>query len=190
MTHADSLSDGRIRIRPFQATDAPGVYAAVQESLADVTPWMPDLNADLSVEAIAAWIAPHRARAVAGEQYQFAIVHAHNDSFLGGCGLTHINHGHRYANLFYWVRSSRLRQGVASAAVRLLARYAFESAGLQRVEIVVAVGNAASARVAEKVGAAREGILRNRLFLHGSSYDAFSYSLIPGDLDRPANVIG
>jgi ribosomal-protein-serine acetyltransferase len=94
------------------------------------------------------------------------------------------NHGHRYANLFYWVRSSRLRQGVASAAVRLLARYAFETVGLQRVEIVVAVGNAASARVAEKVGAVREGILRNRIFLHGSSYDAFSYSLIPGDLDR------
>ncbi len=53
---------------------------------------------------------------------------------------------------------------------------------MQRIEIVVTVGNDASKRVAEKVGATREGLLRNRLNIHNTIHDAFMYSLIPSDL--------
>jgi ribosomal-protein-serine acetyltransferase len=47
---------------------------------------------------------------------------------------------------------------------------------------VAAVGNVHSQRVAEKIGATREGILRNRLTLGGKQVDAVMYSLIPEDL--------
>jgi RimJ/RimL family protein N-acetyltransferase len=50
---------------------------------------------------------------------------------------------------------------------------------LNRIEILVAVDNLASQRVAAKVGAVREGILRNRLLLHGKIHDAVMFSLIP-----------
>jgi RimJ/RimL family protein N-acetyltransferase len=40
--------------------------------------------------------------------------------------------------------------------------------------------------VAEKVGAVREGVLRNRLMLHGTIHDAVIFSLIPDDLATPA----
>jgi len=56
---------------------------------------------------------------------------------LGGCGLTNPNRRHQFANLYYWVRNSAARQGVAPAAVRLAARFAFAELRLQRVEIVV-----------------------------------------------------
>jgi ribosomal-protein-serine acetyltransferase len=39
-----------------------------------------------------------------------------------------------------------------------------------------------SQRVAEKSGALREGVLRNRLLLHGKIHDAAMYSLTPEDL--------
>jgi RimJ/RimL family protein N-acetyltransferase len=64
----------------------------------------------------------------------------------------------------------------------MLVHLAFEQLGLVRVEIVVAVGNEASQRVAQKVGALREGILRNRIVLGDKIYDAVMYSLIPEDL--------
>jgi RimJ/RimL family protein N-acetyltransferase len=51
-----------------------------------------------------------------------------------------------------------------------------------RVEIVAAVGNLASQRVAEKVGAIREGCARNRCRAAGVQHDAFVYSVIPGDV--------
>ena len=61
------------------------------------------------------------------------------------------------------------------------ARFAFEHLGLIRVEIVIAVGNQASLRVAEKLGAHDEGILLNRIVVGKSIYDAHMYSLIPSD---------
>jgi len=68
------------------------------------------------------------------------------------------------------------RRGIASEAVRLVREWAFEHTDLVRLEVVVAVENLASQRVAEKAGAFREGILRSRLMLQGSTHDAVMYS--------------
>ncbi len=81
------------------------------------------------------------------------------------------------APLRYWVRSSATRAGVATAAVHALRDWAFLTTDLIRLEIVVAIGNLASLRVAEKSGATREGIQRSRLLLHGRAHDAVMYSL-------------
>jgi ribosomal-protein-serine acetyltransferase len=53
---------------------------------------------------------------------------------------------------------------------------------LNRIEILVPTENPASVRVAEKAGAKKEGILRNRLVLHDCPQDAVMYSLIAADL--------
>ena len=83
--------------------------------------------------------------------------------------------------LGYWVRTSRLRQGIATRTTLLLARFGFEQVNLNRIEIVAALENRASQGVAKKVGATREGILRHRLLLHGHAHDAVLFSLIPQD---------
>ena len=46
----------------------------------------------------------------------------------------------------------------------------------------MAVENKASLRVAEKVGAYKEGILRNRIVLPDRIHDAVLFSIIPNDL--------
>jgi hypothetical protein len=81
------------------------------------------------------------------------------------------------ANLGYWVRTSATGHGVATRAARLVAQFGIEKIGLLRVEIVVAIGNIASMRVAEKAGAKREGILRNRLVGRDKVLDAVMHSL-------------
>jgi RimJ/RimL family protein N-acetyltransferase len=57
--------------------------------------------------------------------------------------------------------------------------------GLHRIEIVVAVGNRASQRVAEKVDATYEVVLRHRLRLGETPVDAHMYSLLPDDVIAP-----
>ena len=76
------------------------------------------------------------------------------------------------------MRTAWTGRGVATAAARLAVRFAFEELGLIRLEITVALRNSASQRVAEKVGAVREGLLRKRLFINGQSEDALIYSLL------------
>lgn len=53
------------------------------------------------------------------------------------------------ANLGYWVRTSATGSGVAPIAVRQAATRAFSTTELHRLEIVVAVKNVRSIRVAE-----------------------------------------
>lgn len=85
-------------------------------------------------------------------------------------------------NLGYWTRTSCAGRGVATRATRLLARFGFEQLGLQRIEIVAAVGNTFSQKVALKAGATREAILRKRLLIHGQAQDAVMHSLVAEDM--------
>ena len=64
-------------------------------------------------------------------------------------------------------------------AAKLATHFGFENAGLIRAEIVIASGNTASIRVAEKIGAHYEGILLNRMVVGKLIYNAHMYSLLP-----------
>jgi RimJ/RimL family protein N-acetyltransferase len=120
-----------------------------------------------------------------GLSYYFAILDLKDDSFLGSVGLNHINRIHNVANIGIWVRSSRTGHGAAATATRLIATFAFQDLHLSRLEFLAASDNKASMRVAEKVGAKAEGVLRNKLFLSGKRHDAVMCSLIPEDLQAP-----
>jgi len=68
---------------------------------------------------------------------------------------------------------------------RQAARFGFDRVGVKRLEIVMAVGNQASRRAAEKAGATYEGRLRNRLMIYDVWHDACMFSLVPADLAAP-----
>jgi RimJ/RimL family protein N-acetyltransferase len=113
-----------------------------------------------------------------GTRYSFAICSQESGELLGSVGLSGLHRTHRFANLGYWVRTSRTGKGVGAAAARLAARFAFEQLGLNRLELIIPVENQGSIRVAEKLGAHREGLLRRRLVLRGKPHDALSFSLV------------
>ena len=176
------LSDGRIRIRRYREEDADRLFEAARESVNEVHPWLPWCHPGYTREESGEWVKSRPKAWDEGEAHSFVIEDALSKEFLGGCGLNQIDKVHLRANLGYWVRTGRTGEGAATAATRLLARFAFEDLGLQRVEIVAAVENKASRRVAEKAGARKEGTLRNRLNLHGKRHDAVGFSLVPEDL--------
>lgn len=171
-----------IKIRPIQTDDAPLIFAAARESVAEVSRWLPWCHPDYRIEETIEYVSTRRAAWAEGREFSFAIVEAETGHFLGGVGLNQINRIHHMANLGYWVRTSAVGRGAATAATRQTARFGLGALGLQRIEIVAAVGNLASQRVAEKAGAKREGILRKRLLIHGEALDAVMFSLTAEDL--------
>ena len=122
------------------------------------------------------------------QQYFFQVIEVSSNQVVGGVFLNHVVRTHQMANLGYWVRTSHIGKGIATEAAKQVARYGFEKLGFQRLEIVVEIGNLPSLRVAEKIGAVREGLLRNRLNLHAAPCDAYMHSLIPSDfgMRKPA----
>ena len=90
--------------------------------------------------------------------------------------MNQLDPGNRRANLGYWIRSSMTRRGIGAAAVRLVRDWIFACTDLIRLEVIVAVENLASQRLAESAGAVCEGVVRSRLILHGRAHDALTYS--------------
>ena len=175
------LSDRVILLRPIGPDDTAVVNEAVQESVAEIMPWMTWCTPDYDAEKARAFLASLPTRWEQGLQFGFAITDAQTGCFLGGASLNHINYATRLANLSYWVRTSATGRGVATRAARLMGEFAIKRVGLLRAEIVVAVENQASLRVAEKCGAQREGVLRNRLIVREKVLDAVMHSLTPQD---------
>jgi len=172
-----------VGIRCYGPEHAAALHEAAVESQADVSVWLPWCHPEYSLAEAEAWAASQTDLFARGEEYEFVIVDGEG-RFLGGCGLNHINPADRVANLGYWVRSAAAGRGVATRAVRLLADFAFAETDLERLEIVCAVGNAASLRVAEKAGAVREGVLRGRIFLRGAPRDAVVLSILRSEWGR------
>ena len=173
------LASGRFELRPFAESDLPSFVEAVLESTATVGKWMPWAHPNYSTADAASWFAHCEAEWERGSSYEFGIFDARSNTLVGGCGLNQFNLVNGFCNLGYWVRQSCRGQGVAPRVVQALAAQAFGPLGLHRVEIVVAVDNLASERVAEKAGAFREGVARNRLVIDGRPADAHMFSLVP-----------
>ncbi|HLE91173.1 MAG TPA: GNAT family protein [Anaerolineales bacterium] len=186
MSSSIELIDGEIVLRPFRFEDSTQLYQAVHESLNELSPWMSWANEAYTEATAREYIMITQARGEERTLFAFAITRS--DEILGGCTLSSIHSVYQYCNLGYWVRRTRHGQGIAGRAAQLAARFAFEKVGLVRVEIVIAVGNQTSMRVAEKIGAHYEGILLNRMVVGKSVYDAHMYSLLPSDFGLVARL--
>ena len=175
-----NLTDGVITLRPPTEADVPALVAAVASSLAHLQPFMPWAGPDYDAAAAGAWIRGERDECDPEERRY--LIMGDDGELAGGCGLNLFNPVNHYANLGYWLRSDRTGRGWATRATRLLARHGLTEAGLERVEILMAVENEPSRRVAERSGAVFEGTLRHRLLLHGRYHDAHLYSIIRSDI--------
>jgi len=164
-------------LRPPTLADVPAIYAAVNESRAELAPWMPWCTPGYGETGVATFVENCAMDRQVGRAFEFGIFET-GGAFLGNCGLNTLNVENKLANLGYWIRTSRTRQGFATAAVEAVAEWGFSNTDLIRLEIVVALGNLASQRVAERAGALREGTLRRRLVLHGRAHDAAVYSIV------------
>ena len=172
------LRDGELLLRPSVPDDAEAIREVYSEP--DIRRWMgwddqpPDeAEARASIERAArAW--EERTWAV------FRIVDAETGKVVGGVNLRLGDH--RIGEISYFLRASARGRGLATRAVRLVAGWAFDELGLERIELRVHPENEASRRVAERAGFTREGVERaSRAWPDGSRFDSVVYSLLPGD---------
>jgi RimJ/RimL family protein N-acetyltransferase len=182
------LTDESILLRPYVEADAEHLYAAVRESIPEVSRWLAWCHENYSIDESRNFITARQLASQGDEWYSFAVFEKSSEVFIGGVGINFVNRVHQFANLGYWVRTSAAGRGFATRATRLAARFGFERLGLRRIEIVAAIDNLASQRVAEKAGAIRESVARKRLLIHGESHDAVIYSLIPEDFGLPTGL--
>lgn len=78
----------------------------------------------------------------------------------------------------------RRGQGIMTEALSLLTDYLFQSRNIHRVQLIIADGNVASEKVAQKCGFTYEGTARQAMYQRGRHLDMKMYSLLRDELDR------
>jgi len=103
----------------------------------------------------------------------FSVILKASGDLIGDCGLEQMDIG---AELGYDFRSDQWNRGYATEAARAVRDHAFDVLNLPRLVSLIRVGNAASRRVAEKVGM----VLAEETVRHGVPYWIYALEREPG----------
>lgn len=125
------------------------------------------------------WLDRYEEGRTDGSREAFAI--DEDGKFLGLALAPRIEHDARTAELGYVIAPAARGRGVATEALRQLTEWAFSDRGMLRLELLISVENAASKRVAERCGYAREGILRSLHVKEGVREDTEIWSRLATD---------
>src|SRR5688572_14045264 len=132
-----ALTDGDLLLRPLEHADRDSLYEAVRESIPQISPWLPWCHEGYALSDTEAFIESCVTAWAQQLHFPFGIFEAQTGRCLGGTGVNHIDRMHRMGAIGYWVRTGTTRRGIAPRAVRIAAKFAFESLHLTRIEIVV-----------------------------------------------------
>ena len=126
------------------------------------------------------WIESYEAARIDGTREGFAALDG-DGRFLGLGLAPQIDRAAGEAELGYIVARAARGQGVATAILRLLTDWALRELRAQRVILIIDVENPASARVAERCGYRREGVMRSLHLKQDRRVDAGLWSRLPSD---------
>jgi ribosomal-protein-alanine N-acetyltransferase len=160
---------------PDDAAALAAIYRSYREALA---PYEPERPEEFYTEAgqravIQGALREHRQ----GVTLPHAIVV--NGIVVGRITLSGITRGpFLSARLGYWVSPALHGRGVATAAVRDIARVSFEELGLHRLQAGTLLHNAASQKVLERNGFIRFGLAQKYVKIAGRWQDHAMYQLI------------
>ena len=116
-------------------------------------------------------------------QLPFAIVELGKNKAVGSTRYLNIRPEHRALEIGWtWLGQEWQRTGVNTQVKLLLLTHAFERLGCVRVEFKTDTRNTRSQRALERMGAVREGVLRNHMIVQGDYVrDSVYFSVIEQD---------
>jgi len=140
------ILSARLALRPFTATDADEVFAAITPTLTRYMGWEPAPSQEAFAEVWRAWLLTIRD----GSDLHFVVRGRDKPRFLGLVGL----HRARSAEpeLGIWIREDAHRNGYGREAIAAVVDWTGKHLAAESFEYPVAEQNLASRRLAESLG--------------------------------------
>lgn len=162
---------GPVTIQRIALKHVDALCEASQQSIHHVKPWLGAALCPVTPALAKQCIQSMEAARDSG--YGLTYLLMHDERCLGMGIINYIHHTHLTANLGYWLRPDSCGKGLATAICEALKKLAFNQMNLHRLECLIEPNNKASLRVAERIGAEKEGLCRKRIF----GRDALLYSI-------------
>lgn len=169
-----TLTGKFVRLEPMTEAHVPGLTAA---GAGDASIWKHMLYGDIRTEAdMLGWVRDILTR----PDLPFAVIHTKSGRVAGATRYLNIAPEHRGLEIGgTWYGLEFQRTAVNTECKYLLLQHAFETLGCIRVQFKTDLRNVRSQKAIERLGAKREGVLRNHMILPDGKYrDSVFYSIL------------
>ncbi|MFF3084384.1 GNAT family N-acetyltransferase [Streptomyces nojiriensis] len=165
----------RVRLEPLEPRHHDGLCAAVR----DGSLWELAVTLVPHPDEVRGFIEDAMAARAEGTQIPYATVDAATGQVLGSTRLMVINTAQRRLEIGWtFLAASRQRTGANTEAKLLMLTHAFETLGMNRVELLTDVRNTKSRTAIAGLGATHEGVLRHHMVMRdGWIRDTAVYSI-------------
>jgi N-acetyltransferase len=172
------LEGDHVILRPMERSDGSAVVAAASDGKL----WELFYTAVPGPETIEAYLTAAEAEAAYGRAMPFVVIDKASGKIVGATRYMRMKPDAKRLEIgttFY--AASAQRSPINSEAKLLLLTHAFEAMGCLCVQLRTDAFNFASQRAIERLGAKREGVLRNHSILNGRNRDTVVYSIIANE---------
>ena len=180
----ECLLEGGIRLEILRSGHAPLLLELVNHNRPLLRQWLPWVDYMQTVENFTEYIGRCNGQLQQGTDVSYLITV--NEQAAGRIGLHHIDHQNKSCAVGYWIAEAFSGKGIVTKACRGLITIAFETLGLNRIEIKCATGNQKSAAVAERLGFKKEGVLRQAEWVNDQPLGLNVYSLLRHEWKKPS----
>lgn len=182
MNTPERLDTPEFVIRCYQPGDGPALFAAVASSRAHLAPYMPWHRAHTDAAFSEAYARASRGKWLLGQDFALGVWDVRETRLLGGTGF-HVRKPAwaevPRAEIGMWITAGQAGQGLGTRVLESMLTWGFSAWDWQRLGWRCDTENLASARVAEKCGMTREGVLRREARSHtGALRDTVIYAAL------------
>ena len=165
-----------VLLRPLRPADLPDWYAYLSlPQVYEHTSW----NLD-SVDGLVSYL-PGTEPTTPSTRLRMAIALRSTGELVGTGGFHSVSPENRSAEIAYDLSPSMWGRGIASHVCAALTAWAHAEAGVVRVQATTLESNSRSAKVLERCGYKREGLLRSFRMVRGRPGNFFMYSHLAGE---------
>ena len=182
-----------VRLEPLSEAHVPDLTLAGQAE--SIWRYLPYGNIQTE-EQMRSWVRELLNRRTLGADLPFAVMHLETNRAVGSTRYLDIRPEHRGLEIGgTWYAPAYQRTAVNTECKYLLLQHAFETLGCIRVQFKADLRNERSQRALERIGAIKEGLLRNHMILpDGYIRDSVYYSILnsewPGVKTRLEEKLG
>jgi N-acetyltransferase len=175
-----SLTGQVIRLEPLTLAHVPALAVAGRDE--SLWRYMPYANMG-EEHAMHAWVSELLERQTRGTDVPFAVVHLGSGQPIGATRYMDIHPHDRGLEIGgTWYAPAHQRTAANTEAKYLLLRHAFEGLGYIRVQLKTDLRNERSQRAIERLGAVREGVLRDHMLMpDGHRRSSVYYSILEAE---------
>ena len=165
--------DQDLELRPLEAGQAGELFALVEENRAYLREWLPWVDANATVEDSKGFIRSSDGRLACGMW--------HRGTLVGVIAYQKAAWSQNTARIGYWLGAAFQGRGIVTRSCRALIDHAFTELGMERAEILCAVGNRKSRAIPQRLGFVEEATLQDGEWLYDHFVDLVVYGMLAGD---------